>query len=124
MKLYEIICVFHPDLTEEKITAVVTKIEGKIKSAGGEIKKVEKWGMKKLPFPPKRGKGVKDGFYVLIYFNGASSIPAEVTGLLRVTEGIITFVVAVSKGEPEAAVEKKEKEEEGKVEIASSMLKS
>lgn len=120
MKLYEAICIFHPELGAEKIDSVVAKVEGKIKGSGGEVKKIDKWGMKRMSYSPARAKGVKDGYYVAIYFSGPGATPNEVNSLLRVTEGLIRHMVAVSKGEP--AAEKPEVKEEEKVEIAQSML--
>lgn len=122
MKRYEAICIFYPDLAPEKIDSVISKVEGKITGSGGEVKKIDRWGMKKLSYAPRKGKGVKEGYYVAVYFSGPGATPNEVNGLLSVTEGLIRHMVAVSQVMP--AAEKPETKEEDKVEIASSMLES
>ena len=120
MKSYEVICVFHPELKEEKIDSIISKIEGKVRSSKGEVQKVDKWGIKKLAFSPKKSKGVKEGYYVAIYFKSESTVPSSVRDLLRVTEGVVRYLITVSKGRP--LEEFAAGPEEEKVEISPSML--
>jgi len=120
VKSYEAICIFYPDLAEEKINSVVTKVEDKVRSLKGEIEKVDRWGIRKLQLSPRKTKKVSEGFYVAVYFKGESEVPNGVRSLLKVTEGILRFMIAVSKPKPlegEGAAGGEEK-----VEIASSML--
>ena len=119
MKSYEAICVFNTELGEEKVSAIVSKIEDKIRSSKGEVTKIDKWGTRRLAYSPRKLKNVKDGNYIVIYFNSETRIPLEIRDLLRVTEGVVLYSIGVSKGLP--AVEGKAPEEE-KVEIAASML--
>lgn len=97
MNLYELIFLCDSALGEEKIGAVVAKVEEKIKGLGGEVEKVEKWGTKKLASIIKRAKGLAQGYYVLIRFRSAPSLPAELISFLRVTENIARYFI--SRGE-------------------------
>ena len=117
MKPYDAIFVFDPKVGEERINLIVNKIEEKIRAGRGEIKKTEKWGIRKLAFSPRKFKGVKEGYYIAIFFDGEGKLPIEVRDLLRVTEGIVLYNIIAAK---EAAPEPKAEEE--KVEIAASML--
>mgnify|MGYP001575375826 CR=1 FL=1 len=48
MNRYEMMLLIDPNLGDEKIGELITKIEDKIKSWGGEIEKTEKWGIRRL----------------------------------------------------------------------------
>jgi small subunit ribosomal protein S6 len=120
VKSYEAICVFQSDLGEERINAIISKIEGKIKSSKGEIVKIDKWGIRRLLVSPKRTKKHKDGYYVAVYFKGEPAVPAAIRNLIGVTEGVLRHMIAVSKGgglEEFAGAPAEER-----VEIAPSML--
>lgn len=119
MKSYDAIITFNPEMHEEKINAIVSKVEAKIQSLGGEVTKTEKWGMKKMAFSPKKAKGVKEGYYVAIFFKGEGAVPIEVRNILRVTEGVIRYLITVSN---EVRLEMPPQGKEEKVEIASAML--
>lgn len=120
MRSYDAICIFRPELSEEKRDAIVTKIEGKIKSMGGEVTKTEKWGMKKLSFSRKKSNAVNDGFYVAIFFKGEGEVPNEISSILKVTEGVFRYIITVSNGEALDAFAPPKAEE--KVDIAPSMI--
>ena len=102
MNQYEMILIFDPVLGEDKIGALVAKIEDKIKAAGGEIEGVEKWGTKKLASMIKRAKGLTQGYYVLVNFRSAPSLPAELRAFLKVTESVVRYFI--SRAVPKAAV--------------------
>ena len=48
MNPYELMIVFDPNLGEDKIDVILGKIEAKIKGAGGEVTKTDKWGTRRL----------------------------------------------------------------------------
>ncbi len=116
MKLYEVVCVFNPKLNEEKIDSIISRIEKRIKEAGGEVQSTKKWGIKKLAFTYKEAEGINQGYFILINFRGDSKILEELRNLLNVTENVLRYLISVSKGPVEEALE------EEKVEIAPSML--
>lgn len=118
MGSYEAICIFHPETKEDRIDSILKKLEDKIKSAGGQMEEIKKWGMKRLAFIFKKDKHLKDGFFVEIDFKGNGNVPLELQKQLKVIEDIIRFMVSkafkaeIFKGE---AGEKK-------VEISPSMF--
>jgi len=120
VKSYEAIFVFEPGTADEKINSTIGKIENKIKSAGGSVGKVDKWGTRRLAISPKRNKTIKEGFFTIVYFNGEGSAPNEVRNVLKVTEGVVRYVINISKGIP--SQEEAKAPEEEKVEISPSML--
>lgn len=108
MNSYELILLFDPALGEEKIEAVVTKVNDKIKGLGGEVEKVDKWGARKLASRVRRAKWMTQGYYVLIKFRGTSNLPSELISFLRVSENIIRYYI--SRAEELEAVAAEEKE--------------
>lgn len=120
MRSYEAICVFHPESKDERIDAILKKLEDKIKGNGGEVEGIKKWGIKKLAFNFKKAKNIKDGFFVLINFKGKGNIPLELGSYLKVTEDVIRYMIA--KSAPEALLAAAETQEGGKVEIEPSMF--
>ncbi len=121
MKSYEAVCIFHPNTTQEKIDSVISKVDSKITSLGGKVSKIDKWGMRRIMISPKRNKNLKEGYYVVVYFESDTSVPAQITNILTVTEDVIRFMVSLSKGAPAQAAEAAP-EAEAKVEISPSML--
>lgn len=88
------ILLFDPALGEEKITALLTKIEAKIKAGKGEVDKTEKWGTKRLASMIKKAPRLTQAYYVLIRFRSPSNLPAELKAYLKVTENVIRYFIA------------------------------
>jgi len=90
---YELLLIFDPRLGEEKIGQVVGKIEDKIKTLGGEPKKTEKWGVKRLPNLFKKAKTMPQVYYVMLFFDAPSAVPASLQAFLKVNEDIFRYAV-------------------------------
>jgi ribosomal protein S6 len=103
--------IFDPNLGEEKIGELVSKIEGRIKSLGGEVEKTDKWGVRKLPGRMKKAKKLTQAHYVLIYFKSESSLPKELQGFLKVTENVVRY--SIFQAVPKAAAAEVPSAEEG-----------
>ncbi len=94
MNSYELILIFDPALGEDKIAAMVGKVEDKIKSLKGEITKTEKWGLRRLASMMKKAKKVTQAYYVLVRFDSPPGVPAELKAYLKVTENVIRYFVS------------------------------
>lgn len=94
MNPYELILLFDPVLGEDKIGTVITKIEDKIKAAGGQIDRTEKWGVRRLASMMKKAKKLTQAYYTLIRFNSPSSAPAELRAYLRVNENVVRSYIS------------------------------
>lgn len=93
MNPYELMLIFDPGLGEEKIGAIVSKIEEKIAGLKGEINKTEKWGIRSLASMMKRAKKLKQGYYVLVRFSGETAVPGALQAYLKVTENIVRYSI-------------------------------
>src|SRR3989339_458006 len=96
----------NPIVGEAAIEGLIKKIEDKIIALGGEVKKTDKWGIKKLQSDFKNVKNLKNAFYVLFYFDALPSVPLPLKAYLKVTEHLVRFSVmlAVPKDEREVEV--------------------
>ena len=115
MNSYELILIFDPDLGEEKIGGIVSKVEGKIKSLGGELEKTDKWGIKRLASVISRAKKLQQAYYVVIYFKCQTSLPGELQSYLKVTENIVRYIISRAAAKPLAEIEGTPLEEKGEV---------
>lgn len=106
MNGYELILLFDPALGEEKISALLTKIEDKIKAGKGEVDKTEKWGAKRLASMIKKAPKLTQAFYVLIRFRSPSNLPAELKAYLKVTENVIRHFISKAVETAEVTTEK------------------
>lgn len=110
MKSYELMLLFDPGLGEEKIKQVVSKIESKTKTLGGEISKTDHWGTKNLGYSLKNPKKLSQVYYVVIYFNSETSLPAELQKTLKVTEEVFRYAISLAVKHPEKRPAKEEEE--------------
>ena len=86
---YETLFVIDADLAEDAIKALVEKFS-KLISANGEIIDVNEWGKRRLAYPIN---DKNDGYYVLINFKSASTLPGELERIFRITDGILLSIV-------------------------------
>ncbi len=105
MNEYELILIIDPNLGEDKIGALLLKVEDRIKHLGGELKKTDKWGIRRLAYPLRSAKKLQQAYYAVIYFKSASALPAEISGYLKVTENILRYCVGRAKAQPLAEIE-------------------
>lgn len=105
MNSYELMLLFDPNLGDEKIGQIVSKIEGKVASLGGELGKTDKWGAKNLPVRLQKAKKLKQAYYVVVYFKSETSLPGQLQNYLKVTENIIRYSVFRSQAEPLPEIE-------------------
>lgn len=117
MREYELTVVLHPDL-EADLDPVLKKIREIVTSNGGEIKKEDNWGKKRLAY-----RIANEDFGVYMYFEVAlpASAVAKVNNTLNITDEALRFLLVsvdekARKAMAEAAAEKKERSEDTKEE--------
>jgi len=90
MRAYEVMFIVNAELDEEKNTAVIEKFQGIVENTGGELVKLDKWGKRKLAYEIDHKR---EGFYVLMHFNGEPATVAELDRVFRITDDIIKFMI-------------------------------
>ncbi len=92
---YETIYILRPDITNEAVGLVNTKIRGVIEAGGGSLLKVENWGKRKLAYEVQ--KQMK-GMYLFFSYLGTAGLVEEVERNLRLTDSVIrTYSVKMAE---------------------------
>ena len=86
---YEAMYILDPALSEEAIAALVAKFKAVVE-AGGTVSEINEWGKRRLAYPIN---DLMEGYYVLMTFNAAAAIPAELSRVLRITDGVMRSLI-------------------------------
>ena len=103
MANYESILIARQDLGASQINTLVSDLSEVIKKEGGEVVKVDNWGLKNLAYRIKKNR---KGYYVLLNIVAPAKAVAEYERLVRLNEDIIRYMtVKVEDFNNEAAEE-------------------
>lgn len=95
MRDYEAMYVLRPDMEEEQVNATIDRFSEIITNNGGEVTKVEPWGLRRLAYEVQK---LREGYYVLCYFKGSTELPRELERNFKISDSVIRFLV-VREGE-------------------------
>lgn len=110
MQTYETLFIIHPDLDESAIDSTIEAIQDVITSGGGNILKVDKWGLRQLAYMIQNKQ---EGYYVLMYFEAPPTLIAELNRRYKLTDAIMRNLVVqlnavqIAEALDEESVEKK-----------------
>ena len=92
MRKYELTVLIRPDL-ESDIEAPISKVRDIVKKAGGEIKKEDNWGKKKLAYKIR-----KEDFAVYVYMDIIlpADAPLKISNTLKITEEILRYLLVLA----------------------------
>ena len=91
---YEVVYILDPALGEEAIAAMIEKFKALVETQG-TVAAIDDWGKRRLAYPIN---DLTEGYYVLMTFNAAAAIPAELDRIFRITDGVMRSLI-VCKGE-------------------------
>jgi len=86
---YESIFILSPAIDEAESERVSQRMQEVVRSNGGEVAKVEKWGKRKLAYTVRKHK---KGEYVLLYFTGGAATVAELERNFKMTDAVIKYM--------------------------------
>ncbi len=89
MNKYESIYVIRPQLEEEAVKALVEKFKSLIENEGGQVENIDEWGNRKLAYPIQ---DYKEGYYVLMNFSAAPTVPQELERVYKITDDILRYL--------------------------------
>ena len=90
MRKYEMLYILDATLTDEAKDAIIAKFDAIVKECGGNVLKVDKWGVKKLAYPINYKN---EGFYVLMSFEASTTVVAELKRIAGITDGVIRRLI-------------------------------
>ena len=101
MANYESVLIARQDLGASQVSNIVSDLSDIIKKEGGEVVRVDNWGLKNLAYRIKKNR---KGYYVLLNISAPATAIAEYERLLRVNEDVIRYMtVKVEDFSSEAA---------------------
>ena len=89
MNKYESVLIARQDLGVSQVNTLVDSLKQVIANQGGEVVRVDNWGLKNLAYRIKKNR---KGHYVLLNISAPAQAIAEYERLLRVNEDIIRYM--------------------------------
>jgi small subunit ribosomal protein S6 len=89
MRKYEIMYIIRTDIEEEVVQSTIEKFQSIINN-GGEITKNNVMGKRKLAYEINK---FRDGIYVLVHFNAAPAVVAELDRVLKISDEVIRYMI-------------------------------
>jgi len=89
MRRYEAVVILHPDMGEDDIRNFTERYTQLVKTSGGEIIKIEDWGLKRLAYlVMKKDKGR----YILFDFVGDPALIHEMERQFKISEDVMKYL--------------------------------
>jgi len=89
MNCYETLFVVKPTLTEEEITATITKVKDVLEKEGAELVATDDMGMRKLAYPVDKHAR---GYYTVLFYKAEGTVIKELERNLKISEDVIKFL--------------------------------
>ena len=86
MNDYEILLMLDPELPAERSAEIVARVRERVEGDGGRWDSEETWGRRKLAYEIDHKT---DGDYRLLLFGAAPETLAEVSRVLKITDGVM-----------------------------------
>lgn len=90
MRSYQSVLILKPDFDEAQVGESLEKITELIKSHGGAILKVDKWGKKRLAYKVKKSRF---GYYLNIYHTCENEKVSSLEAKFKLYDAILKFMV-------------------------------
>ncbi len=90
MRNYELAFIADPELEEEALEELETRVSGWIESAGGKAVNIDRWGKRRLAYPINKKT---DGYYVFISVEMPPEAGTLIERDLRLSEQILRFMI-------------------------------
>ncbi len=89
MNNYESVLIARQDLGASQVNNIVEELSNVIKNEGGNVVRVDNWGLKNLAYRIKKNR---KGHYVLMNITAPASAIAEFERIMRFNEDIIRYM--------------------------------
>ena len=109
MQKYESVLIARQDLGASQVNNIVSNLSEVIKKEGGEVVRVDNWGLKTLAYRIKKNR---KGHYVVMNIAAPANAIAEYERIMRFNEDIIRYMtIRVDEFSESVNAEEKETEE-------------
>lgn len=86
MDEYEVMYILKSDMEEDARKALVDQLHGIITADGGEITKVDEWGLRDFAYEID---GMTKGYYIVTSFRGTAAAVAEFERVCRINSNVV-----------------------------------
>jgi small subunit ribosomal protein S6 len=93
--------VIRPDLKEDEINEAVDQVRTYMESNGCAVKRLERWGMRKLAYEVKK---FREGYYVLAIFDAEPQFIEPFKRWLVLNDAVIRHLIVRSEADPEKPI--------------------
>ncbi|MDD1500363.1 30S ribosomal protein S6 [Agrobacterium sp. CNPSo 3708] len=111
MALYEHIFLARQDITAQQVDALVEQYKGVIESFGGNVGRIENWGLKSLTYRIKKNR---KAHYALMDIDAPAAAIHEIERQMRINEDVLRYMtIAVEAHEegPSAMLQKRDRDD-------------
>ena len=85
---YETLLILDPQLNEEEVAALLTKVQDTLKTLGGEIGKAESWGKRRLAYDMRKQR---EGTYAVLESKAEPATIKEFERQLKLNEQVLRY---------------------------------
>lgn len=89
MSFYESVLIARQDLGQSQVNTIVSDLSNVIANNGGEVVRVDNWGLKNLAYRVKKNR---KGYYVVLNIAAPAAAVAEYERQMRFNEDIIRYM--------------------------------
>ena len=89
MTKYESVLIARQDLGASQVSAIVSDLSNVIAKEGGEVVRVDNWGLKNLAYRIKKNR---KGHYVVLNISAPASAISEYERVMRFNEDVIRYM--------------------------------
>ena len=90
VRLYEVVYIVAPDLSEERVQSIVDKYASLITNRGGDVIKSDVWERRRLAYEIN---GFHEGVYIVVHFRALPAVEAELRRVFRISEDTLRYVI-------------------------------
>ncbi len=90
MRPYEVVIIYDPTLEEDTIRAAVDRSTDLIRSRGGVVGRVDRWGKRRLAYEIRHNR---EGYYVLVEATAEPATIAELDRALHLADEVLRHKV-------------------------------
>ncbi len=117
---YESVVILNAALEDEQIETTLTRIQETLKTNGGEISEIDRWGRKRLAYPIQKSKS---GYYAIFRFEAPTEAIKELERIYRLDETIVRYLtIMLGKEDLEHIAKMKERASQQEAEKADNAV--
>ena len=102
LRLYEVLLIIDPRLTDEEAAQLVTRLEESARELGAEPRGVDNWGRRRLAYEIRKQR---EGIYAVLELHTEPGALKEFERQLKLNESVLRFFSARARARPAKAQE-------------------